>query len=76
MDRIAAAFKRNGVASGDAVAICARTSINHASAFCGILSASAVRRISPDRDRSRTKVFGCENRLYLEPSFDAHRSLA
>ena len=42
MDRIAVALQRDGVRSGDAVAICARTSINHAAAFCGILAAGAA----------------------------------
>jgi long-subunit acyl-CoA synthetase (AMP-forming) len=36
MNRIAFALQRDGVANGDAVAICARTSINYAAAFCGV----------------------------------------
>ena len=42
MDRIAFALQRDGVRSGEAVAICARTSINYAAAFCGILAAGAA----------------------------------
>ena len=42
MDRIAAALLRDGVSSGDAVAICARTSINYGAAFLGILAAGAA----------------------------------
>jgi len=42
MERIDAALKRDGVTSGDAVAICARTSINYGAAFCGILAAGAA----------------------------------
>ena len=42
MDRVSAALQRDGVGSGDAVAICARTSINYAAAFCGILAAGAA----------------------------------
>jgi long-chain acyl-CoA synthetase len=42
MERIAAALQRDGVSSGDAVAICARTSINYGSAYCGILAAGAA----------------------------------
>jgi acyl-CoA synthetase (AMP-forming)/AMP-acid ligase II len=42
MGRIAFAFERDGVRSGDAVAICARTSINYAAAFCGVLAAGAA----------------------------------
>ncbi len=41
MDSIAFALQREGVRSGDVVAICARTSINYAAAFCGILAAGA-----------------------------------
>lgn len=42
MDRIAFALQRDGVSSGDAVAICARTSTNYGAAFCGVLAAGAV----------------------------------
>ena len=42
MDRIAFALERDGVQSGDAVAICARNSIAYAAAFCGILAAGAA----------------------------------
>ncbi len=42
MDRIAFALQRDGVKSGDAVAVCARTSIAYAAAFCGILAAGAA----------------------------------
>jgi long-chain acyl-CoA synthetase len=42
MDRIAFALQRDGVGNGEAVAICARTSINYAAAFLGILAAGAV----------------------------------
>jgi long-chain acyl-CoA synthetase len=42
MDRIAFALQREGVRNGDAVAICARTSINYAAAFCGVLAAGAA----------------------------------
>ena len=42
MDRIAFALQRDGVRSGEAVAICARTSINYAAAFCGTLAAGAA----------------------------------
>src|SRR5271156_4006077 len=40
MDRIAFALQRDG--AGEAVAICARTSISYAAAFCGILAAGAA----------------------------------
>jgi long-chain acyl-CoA synthetase len=58
MDRIAAALQRDGVCAGDAVAICAKTSINYAAAFLGILAAGAAvaPRIPPDRGWGRTKV--------------------
>ena len=42
MDRIAFALQRDGVRAGKAVAICARTSINYAAAFCGVLAAGAA----------------------------------
>jgi long-chain acyl-CoA synthetase len=42
MDRVAFALQRDGVRSGDAVAICARNSIACAAAFCGILAAGAT----------------------------------
>jgi long-chain acyl-CoA synthetase len=42
MDRIAFALQRDGVRNGDAVAICARTSINYGAAFCGVLAAGAA----------------------------------
>ncbi len=42
MDRIAFALQRDGVTSGDAVAICARNSVPYAAAFCGILAAGAA----------------------------------
>ncbi len=56
MDWIAAALRRDGVCAGDAVAICAKTSINYAA--LGILAAGAAvtPRISPDRGWGRTKV--------------------
>jgi long-chain acyl-CoA synthetase len=42
MDQIAFALQRDGVSAGEAVAICARTSISYAAAFCGILAAGAA----------------------------------
>jgi long-chain acyl-CoA synthetase len=42
MDRIAFALQRDGARAGEAVAICARTSINYAAAFCGVLAAGAA----------------------------------
>jgi long-chain acyl-CoA synthetase len=42
MDRATVALQRDGVGSGDAVAICSRSSINYAAAFCGILAAGAT----------------------------------
>jgi long-chain acyl-CoA synthetase len=42
IDRIAVALQRDGVGAGDAVAICARTSINYGASFCGILAAGAA----------------------------------
>jgi long-chain acyl-CoA synthetase len=42
MERICAALQRDGIASGDTVAICARTSINYGAAICGILAAGAA----------------------------------
>ena len=42
MDRIAFALQRDGVGAGEAVAICARASIPHAAAFCGVLAAGAA----------------------------------
>ncbi|HEY5204605.1 MAG TPA: class I adenylate-forming enzyme family protein [Roseiarcus sp.] len=48
MDRVAVALQGDGVGRGDAVAICARTSINYAAAFCGVLAAgAAVAPLSP-----------------------------
>jgi long-chain acyl-CoA synthetase len=42
MDRIAAALQRDGLHSGDAIAICAATSIAYAAVFLGALRAGAV----------------------------------
>jgi long-chain acyl-CoA synthetase len=42
MDRVAFALQRDGVGAGEAVAICARTSISYAAAFSGILAAGAA----------------------------------
>ena len=42
MDRIAFALQRDGVGNGDAVAICARTSIPYGAAFLGILATGAA----------------------------------
>jgi long-chain acyl-CoA synthetase len=42
MERICAALQRDGITSGEAVAICSRTSINYGAAFCGILAAGAA----------------------------------
>jgi long-chain acyl-CoA synthetase len=42
MDRIAVALQREDVGRGDAVAICAKTSINYAAAFCSVLAAGAA----------------------------------
>jgi acyl-CoA synthetase (AMP-forming)/AMP-acid ligase II len=48
MDRIAFALQRDGVKSGDSVAVCAGTSINYAAAFCGVLAAGgAVAPLAP-----------------------------
>jgi len=48
IDRIAFALQRDGVRSREAVAICARSSINYAAAFCGALAAgAAVAPLSP-----------------------------
>jgi acyl-CoA synthetase (AMP-forming)/AMP-acid ligase II len=35
-------LQRDGVGRGDAVAVCAKTSINYAAAFCGVLAAGAA----------------------------------
>ncbi len=42
MDRVAFALQRDGVGDGDVAAICARTSIPYAAAFCGVLAAGAA----------------------------------
>ena len=42
MDRIAFALQRDGVKPEDAVAVCAKTSIPYAAAFCGVLAAGAA----------------------------------
>src|SRR5580704_12907145 len=42
MDRIAVALQRDGVRQGEAVAICASTSLEYAAVFLGILRAGAV----------------------------------
>ena len=42
MDRIAAALQRDGLHSGDAIAICAATSIAYAAVFLGALRAGVV----------------------------------
>src|SRR3954471_2136261 len=48
MDRIAAALQRDGIEPGDAVAICAGTSIEYAAVYLGALRAgAAVAPISP-----------------------------
>jgi long-chain acyl-CoA synthetase len=53
MGRIAFALQRDGVGNGDAVAICARTSINYAAAFCGALAAgAAVAPLAPSSTRA------------------------
>ena len=52
-DRTAFALQRDGVGNGDAVAICARTSINYAAAFCGVLAAgAAVAPLAPSSTRA------------------------
>src|SRR5271166_6023252 len=51
MDRIAFALQRDGVGAGEAVTICARTSISYAAAFCGILAAGAA--VAPRLRRPR-----------------------
>ena len=48
MDRIAFALQRDGVGSGDAVAICARASVRYGAVFLGALAAgAAVALLSP-----------------------------
>jgi long-chain acyl-CoA synthetase len=42
MESVAVALQLNGVCSGDAVAICAGTSLNYGAAICGILAAGAA----------------------------------
>src|ERR1700722_19167030 len=42
MDRVTVALQADGIGSGDAVAICSRSSINYAASFCGILAAGAT----------------------------------
>jgi len=42
MDRVAFALQRDGARNGEAVAICAKTSINYGAAFCGVLAAGAA----------------------------------
>ncbi|MFN3512770.1 MAG: class I adenylate-forming enzyme family protein [Phenylobacterium sp.] len=42
MDRIAAALQRDGVKTGEAVAVCATTSVEYGATFFGILRAGAV----------------------------------
>jgi long-chain acyl-CoA synthetase len=42
MDRVAAALQRDGLVSGDAVAVCASTSIAYAAVFLGALRAGVV----------------------------------
>jgi long-chain acyl-CoA synthetase len=42
MDRVAAALQRDGLRNGDAIAICATTSLNYASVFLGALRAGCV----------------------------------
>src|ERR1700727_3286893 len=42
MDRIAFALERDGVNPGEAIAICARTSIPYCAVICGVLAAGAV----------------------------------
>jgi long-chain acyl-CoA synthetase len=42
MDRIAAALQRDGLQPGDAIAICAGTSLNYAAVFLGALRAGVV----------------------------------
>jgi long-chain acyl-CoA synthetase len=42
MDRIAAALQREGVQTGEAVAVCATTSVEYGATFFGILRAGAV----------------------------------
>ncbi len=42
MDRVAAALQRDGLRSGDAIALCAATSIDYAAVFLGALRAGVV----------------------------------
>jgi hypothetical protein len=60
MDRIAFALQRDGVRAGEAVAICARTSINYVAAFCEKRlrwrKASAKNRSNRSSVRSRLAV--------------------
>ena len=42
MDRVAAALQRDGLRSGDAIALCAATSIGYAAVFLGALRAGVV----------------------------------
>jgi acyl-CoA synthetase (AMP-forming)/AMP-acid ligase II len=42
MDRVAFALQRDGVAEGGVAAICARSSIEYAIAFCGAIAAGAA----------------------------------
>ncbi|MDM0033020.1 class I adenylate-forming enzyme family protein [Variovorax sp. J22P271] len=48
MDRIAASLQRDGLAAGDAIAICAASSVNYAAVFLGALRAGvAVAPLAP-----------------------------
>ncbi len=42
MDRVAAALQRDGLKSGDAIALCAQASVNYAAVFLGALRAGVV----------------------------------
>ena len=57
MDRIAFALLRDGVRQGEAVAVCARMSMNYAAAFCGILAAgAAVAPLAPSSTPASLKL--------------------
>lgn len=48
MDRVAAALQRDGLGPGDAIAVCAASSVNYAAVFLGALRAGvAVAPLAP-----------------------------
>ena len=72
MDRVAAALQREGVSAGEAIAICAATSIEYAAVFLGALRAGvAIAPLAP----SSTPASACGDDRGLRRKALVSRSL-